>query len=165
MFKRNRTPDPVWKARVDRAKALIAEHNETLLINTADVDRVDLALTQADHDLARLDSAIASLDATKATAELKAALRARPNPTDADTPLIASLRQRRETVTALQNRRDDLSDHVESTLVDLDALAAKIVELSFVAGASLRTSIDEQLRGLSSDIDALTRAHEQLAAI
>lgn len=165
MFKRNQAPQPAWQDRVNRAKALIADHDATFLTRATDVDRVDIALAQADADVARLDNAIVSLDAESATAELKAALRARPNPTDPDSPLITSLRQRHETVTMLQNRRDDLRTKIENTLVDLDALAAKVVELSFVAGGTGADGIDDHLRGLTSDIDALMSAHQQLAAI
>ena len=164
MFRRKQGPVPVWRERVDRAMALIGEHDDVVVGSGADLTRVKAALTDADLDITRLDEAIAKLNPGSINDELKAALRSRPDPTAPDTPLIVSLRQRHETIHTLQNRRDDLAERVERTLADLDALAAKTVELSFVVAGS-SDGLRNEVQGLTSDVDALMRAHQQLAAI
>lgn len=164
MFRRSKTPPPRWQARVDEVRALIREHAAATSASGTDIDRVAEALEQADADLARLDAAIERLDPDAATAELKAALRARVDPTAEDTALITSLRQRRQTVIGLQNRRNELSAGIDATLVDLDAFAARLIELSFVAGGPA-PDIGELVDELNRDADALLAAHGLLSDI
>ena len=142
---------------------MVDEHGELLSASREfDFARIEEALHQADADVARLEAALVSLNPEAIAAELKTVLRQRSSPMQDDTELIRSLRQRHETVHVLKNRRDDIAGQIERTLVDVDAYAAKAVELSFVAGASSSSVLNGHVDRLLGDIDALHRAHEQL---
>lgn len=167
MFRRSKrppAPEPYWQTRVDEIRAQVQAHAEATTTSVYEIDRVGAALAQADDDLRRLDAAIEGLDPDAATAELKRALRARVDLMADDTPLITSLRQRRETVIGLQNRRKELAAGIEATLADLDAFSAKLVELAFVAG-DRNDDLGALVTKLNDDTDALLSAHNRLGEI
>lgn len=164
MFRRAKPPTPQWKPRVDDVRAKVREHAEATTASVGEIDRVEVALEQAQRDLDGLDAAIAGHDLDGATAELKAALRARVDPMAGDTPLIGSLRRRRESIIALHNRRNELAARIEATVVDLDAFAARLAELSFVSGGP-PADIGGLVARLNDDADALIAAHDRLSEI
>lgn len=162
MFRRSKPAPPPWKQRVDDLRAQVRERADVTTASLADIDRVEVALDQAHRDLEALDAAIAGLDLDAATTELKAALRDRIDPMADDTPLIRSLRQRRESVIVLHNRRGELATGIEATIVDLEAFAARLVELSFVSAGS-NADLGALVTRLNDDADALIAAHDRLA--
>lgn len=159
MVFRRRAAEPLFP-RIEDARKVISRHagSSAALVVLDDIER---SLTTAVDDRERLEQVLTDLDPERATAELKAALRSRSSPEDADTPEITSLRRRHDTINALQNRLDELSRRIERTFVDVETLAAQ------TAVASLASSDDggvaEQLRQLTDDAAALEAAHRELA--
>lgn len=124
-------------------------------------DDAERALERAHDDLARLDEAIARLDPTRTSRELKEALRAHPpGAAPADDPLLAARRARYETLHELEDRRDALGSRIDTTLAEIETVAALLVGASFRddRDADLRSSV-HQLRMRAA---ALSAAHDEL---
>jgi hypothetical protein len=123
----------------------------------ARLDQVEAALHAADGDLTAIRSALAHLDPERATAELKAALRA-PSPSDHH---ISTLRRRHETVNTLANQLEDLTRRIETTIADLETLAARTAQT--MVAANDHHDPEAELDRLHIDIAALAAAHHELA--
>ncbi|MDJ0497900.1 MAG: hypothetical protein QNJ89_08725 [Acidimicrobiia bacterium] len=147
---------------MDRARSLIVSYDGSELTRVR-LDEIESALQQANQDKERLTDAIAQLDPARVAAELKAALRSRPDPTAADTPVITTLRRRYESVHALQDRLVALESRIEVSLVDIEACAAAIIDSSLRAGGS--AAMRPHLDSLHADALALAAAHDEVAAI
>lgn len=154
-----RRPEPPWQDRFDRAKHLIREHSTDSAIHLR-IDQVEQSLIDSLDDQARLRTAIDTLDPAAATAELKQALRERNHPTAPDTPLIMTLRERHESINDLQNRLESLEAQQESTLVDLDTLAAHLVEASM---SDIARPFKAEVDRLQADAELLRAAHAEIA--
>ena len=157
-----RPPAP-WRPRVDRALEMI-RRNDDGPMTRARLAEVDEALERSRDDRSRLQQALGELDAERAARELKAALRARPDPSAPDSATILTLRRRYESIHALGNRLDELDRRVEITIADLEALAAAAVDLSFL-GPGSATELESLLETLRLDSAALAVAHEEVAAL
>lgn len=164
MLRRTRLPDPPWVSRVAAARTRLIDASGDRSMGEV-VDRVTTDLRRAEADLAALRQAVHQLNPDHAMAELKVALRNRLDPTSVDTPLIATLRRRHETANAMQNRIEDLEAHIEATLVDLDVLAARAVEVKLLRGSAERLGFEAELERLRVDSDALTAAHREIEAL
>ena len=115
----------------------------------------------ATADLAQLDGLIAELDPERATRELKEALRRRTrNPASVDDALIDTMRRRYETIHTLHDRRAALDARIERTIADIEALAARSVDLSH--GSAGRGALGAELDRLHTDLTALEAAHREL---
>ena len=125
----------------------------------ADVDR---ALGYAVEDDLQLQAALLDLEPEQSRAELKAALRSRPDPMAADSPAILALRQRHEAIADLENRLDELRRDVDRLLIDLDTMVAQTVVTS-VSAASTRDQLEAQLQRVIDEAAALEAAHEEIA--
>lgn len=156
-------PPPPWKARVERARDLIRRHARDP-VTEARLDSIESALEQASADRARLAAAVVELEPDRVARELKEALRTRPDPTGPDSPAIATLRRRYESVHALENRLESLDARIDTTLVDLEAYAAAVVETSFRAGGGAEI-LAAQLEALNADAAALAAAHDELSSL
>ncbi len=117
------------------------------------------ALEATEDDRVRLSTALAGLDADRAGAELKDALRS-PDPSPAHRQLVESLRERYESIHRLVNREADLATTVERSLADLELLAARSVELGSNAE---RWELERTVTRLADDVRALELAHRELA--
>lgn len=125
------------------------------------LDEVEASLEVALEDRDRLRASLVELDLDKATSELKAALHARPSVTVPDTPAIASLRQRYDTINVVRRRVRSVEDRIATTLIDLDTLRANVAAMpSFGAGSSAELSAR-----LAGDAAALRAAHEELEGL
>lgn len=118
------------------------------------------SLDQAAADQASLQQAVAHLDPDRVASELKTAMRA----TDRSEPLVATLRQRYETVHALQNQLDELTQRIDATVADVETLAAKTAQTMLGAGSS-SPALDAELGQLNDDLTALAAAHDEIAAL
>lgn len=156
--KRPAPPQPAWRDRFDRARRLIESQRPPAWI-VERLDAVERAVGDAHADRDRLAGALAQLDVEAAGAELKSALR-HADPSAEHASLVASLRERYESVHRLLNREAELGASIERALVDVDLLAARSVEL---AGRDDRWRLDETVRRLSDDLTALDLAHRELA--
>ena len=115
----------------------------------------------ATTDLVQLDELIAELDPERATRELKDALRRRQrNPASTDDALVDTMRRRYETIHALEDRRAALASRIERTVADLEALAARSIDVTH--GASGRDGLGSDLDHLHDDLTALEAAHREL---
>lgn len=151
-------PAPAWQGRFDRAKALVLEHSTDPGISRR-IDDVERSLVDSVDDQARLRAAIDTLGPHEATAELKQALRGRRDPTAADSPLIRTLRERHESINELQNRLASLESQQESTLADLDTLAAHLVEASMT---DIARPFEAEVDRLRADAELLRAAHAEI---
>jgi hypothetical protein len=151
-------PAPPWQERFDRAKSLVLEHSSDAAIGLR-IDDVERSLLDSLDDRARLRSAIDALAPAEAAADLKRALRERHDPTAADTPLIRTLRERHESINELRNRLESLEGQQESTLVDLDTLAAHLVEASM---ADIARPFEAEVDRLRADAELLRAAHAEI---
>jgi predicted RNase H-like nuclease (RuvC/YqgF family) len=138
-------------ARHDWAKAVE--------LRLGDVER---SLLEAEQDLATVATALRQLDPERATRELKDALRASHR--GQTSPHVEALRRRHDTILKVQDRQDQLRRGIDSTLADVEQLAARCVELS------LSTRIDDtvlagELDTLRTDLHALELAHQDLRAL
>jgi hypothetical protein len=120
------------------------------------------SVAEALVDRVRLQQVLAGLDPERATAELKAALRARSRPDEPDNPHIAALRRRHETIAAVRNRLDELTMSIERTLVDVDTLVAQSAAAA-IGSLGTAGSVDEHVNRLRDDVSALAEAHRQLS--
>jgi len=153
-----KAPPPPWQQRIDRARTLI-EGRGGDRSTLRRIDQVERSLADSLEDQQRLRDAIAALQPDQATAELKQALRERPDPTAPDTPLIVTLRERHEGVNDLRNRLNGLEQQQEATLVDLDAVAAHIVEQST---SNIARPFAAELDRLRADAEALRAARAEI---
>lgn len=165
MLGRRRGPKeapPPWKGRTDRARKLVLSYDNSELTRHR-LDEIETALSQANRDKERLTGALAQLDPDRVAAELKRALRSRPDPTAPDTPVIETLRRRYESVHTLQDRLDSLETRIEMSLIDIEACAAAIINSSLGAagGGAIRTHLD----ALHADALSLAAAHDEIAAL
>jgi len=151
-------PAPPWQERFDRAKFLVLEHSADPGIDRR-IDDVERSLVESIDDQSRLEAAIQTLHPAEATAELKQALRERRDPTAADTPLIRTLRERHESINDLQNRLASLEAQQESTLADLDTLAAHLVESSMT---DVARPFEAEVDRLRADAELLRAAHAEI---
>ena len=121
----------------------------------------DQAIATAREDQRKLEGSLAALDPDRATAELKAALRARPSPMAPDTPEIVALRKRYETIARLVNRVEDIDIQISGTLIDAETLAAQtiVTAIDRTEDAEFRRQLGE----LKRDASALADAHRAVA--
>lgn len=154
-----RQPTPPWQERFDRAKRLVIQHSTDGRIERR-IDQVEQSLIDSLDDQARLRTAIDTLDPAAATAELKQALRQRRDPTAPDSELIRTLRERHESINDLQNRLESLEAQQESTLADLDTLAAHLVEASM---NDIARPFEAEVERLQADAALLRAAHDEIA--
>ena len=153
-----KAPPPPWHDRLDRARRLIEQHHGDA-VTLHRIDDVERSLADSLDDQTRLREAIRSLDPARATAELKEALRERPNPTAPDTPLIVTLRERHESINELQNRLELLEQQQEATLADLDSFAAQVVGQST---STVARPFETELDRLRVDTEALRAARAEI---
>lgn len=119
---------------------------------------LESALASAHDDRDRLTTALGRLDADRAGAELKSALR-QGSSDPAHVALVTSLRERYESIHRVANRRDQLDQAIERALVDAELLAARSVEL----GAGVDAwELDDTVGRLADDLTALELAHAEL---
>ena len=97
------------------------------------------------------------LDVDEAAAALKRALR---RSTPGDDALVRSLRERYESIHRVHNRVDELDRIVERALVDVEALAARSLDLGARRDA---WELDDAVQRLADDVLALERAHDEIA--
>lgn len=161
ILRRTSKAEPPWRARFDRARSLIRDHDSDA--GLADrLDAVEAALVEATADQQRLTASIAQLDPERAGRELKDALRNRSRrPGSATDALIETLQRRYRTIHALQDRLEEIETHIDATVVDLESLAARLVELQ-VTGGRQRDELHDDLQRLHDDLTALERAHAEL---
>lgn len=159
-FWRKDPPPPAapWRARFDKASEMVRAHSTDASIQLR-LDDVERSLTIATADEERLRTAIEALRPEEAAAELKEALRSRRDPTAPDTPLIRTLRERYESISDLQNRLESLRAQQESTLVDLDTLAAHLVEASL---QDVARPFESEVDRLRADAEILRAAHAEI---
>ncbi len=150
-----------WVERTSSARETLDRHAPSQGSGSI-VDDVDRALGYAVEDDLRLQRALTDLEPEQSRAELKAALRARPDPVAADTPSIVALRQRHEAIADLENRLDELRHQVDRLLIDLDTMVAQSVVTS-VSAASSRDQLESQLQRVIDEAAALEAAHEEIA--
>lgn len=146
--------------RLAAARATIVEHGADPSALEL-IDEIDAAIDTARTDQRKLESSLAALDPARATAELKTALRRRTAPTEPDTPEIAALRRRHETISRLANRVDEIDEQITRTLIDAETLAAQtiVTAIDRTEDAEFR----RQLGALQRDAAALAAAHRDLA--
>lgn len=153
---------PEWKQRIDEARAVIRQHRDDPALHLR-LDQIEAAVAQAIDDQRQLSASIVALKPDQVSGELKAALRARRDPTAPDTELIAALRRRHDTVNQLTNRLESIDVSIAGAIADVEALAARSVELSFAGSAAM--SLNAELARLSDDTTALILAHDEIAQI
>lgn len=153
-----RRPTPPWQERFAKAKELVTKHSKDPSIARR-IEEVETSLLDSLEDQARLRDAIAALQPAAAAADLKDALRRRHDPTAPDTPLIRTLRERHESISDLQNRLESLEMQQESTLVDLDTLAAHLVEASM---DDIARPFEAEVDRLRADAEILRAAHAEI---
>lgn len=161
MFRRRHADDsevPEWERRIGAAKELIEAQGPPAWILTR-LDSFHVAVADAVADRDRLRSSLGRLDLDGAARELKAALRS-AGAGDEHARLVASLRQRYESINALHNRVESLDATIERALADVDVLAARAVGLGSREDA---WRLDATARRLDDDLTALERAHDELA--
>jgi DNA repair exonuclease SbcCD ATPase subunit len=155
-------PPPPWRLRLDASRDLIRRHAADPSIE-ARLDDLERILTTAVADQEKAGLAVAQLDPDRAARELKDALRRRDHtPGPALEEQISSLQRRYETIHALQDRADELDRRIETTLTDLDSLAARSVTLALTASRSPAAELAEELHRLHTDLTALELAHDEL---
>lgn len=161
MFRRRQVEEPEipeWERRIGAARALIeAQRPPDWLL--ARLDAFHRAVADAVVDRDRLRESVLRLDPDRAADELKDAMRDRRTGEE-HARLVASLRQRYESINRLQNRADGLAAAIDRALADIDVLAARSVELGSRDDA---WRLDRDLRRLDDDLTALERAHDELA--
>lgn len=161
MFRRRRDEEsalPDWERRVRAARALIESQGPPTWI-LARLDAFHRAIAEAVADRDRLRVGLGGLDADRAARELKDALRS-PQAGEEHARLVASLRQRFESINDLHNRLGALDLTIERALADVDVLAARSVGLGSREDA---WRLDVTARRLDDDLTALERAHDELA--
>lgn len=163
MFRRRSDPRadvPAWRRRFDAARSTIAEQRPPAWL-TSDLADVERALSEVAADLDRLRAGLARLDPEQATRELKEALR-RPAVGAEHERLIASLRERYESIHRAENRADVLASTIDRAVADVEALAARSVAL----GADDEAwRLDATVRRVSDDVLALEQAHADVAGM
>lgn len=159
MFRRRTDrPEPAWRQRVAAARSLIDGQRPPSWILER-LSAFERALEAAHDDRDRLAAGLAHLDADRSARELKDALR-RSDPSEGHRRLVASLRERYETIHRLHNRVDELEAAIDRALADIDVLAARSVALR--AGDD-EWRLDATVQQLDDDLLALERAHAELA--
>ena len=161
VFRRREAESPGPRdPRLAKARATIADHGADPAALDL-IDEIDQAIATAREDQRKLEGSLAALDPDRATAELKAALRARPSPMAPDTPEIVALRKRYETIARLVNRVEDIDIQISGTLIDAETLAAQtiVTAIDRTEDAEFR----RQLGALQRDAAALAAAHRDLA--
>lgn len=154
-------PEPPWKPRIAAARRIIERQRSDDAALHARLATIEQAMESATTDLAQLDELIAELDPERATRELKDALRRRTrDPASVDAALIDTMRRRYETIHALQDRRGALDARIERTVADIEALAARSIELSHSIDG--RGALGAELDRLHTDLTALEAAHREL---
>lgn len=155
------TPEPPWKPRVAAARRIIEARRGDDDALRGRLATIEAAMEAATADLAQLGGLIAELDPERATRELKDALRRRTrDPASVDDALIETMRRRYETIHALEDRRGALEARIERTIADIEALAARSVELSHSIDG--RGALGAELDRLHEDLTALEAAHREL---
>lgn len=165
MFRRQPQPPPPQPpelVRLDAARERLAQGPGGSASTDAVLTDVRRSVAEALTDRARLQQVLIGLDPERATAELKAALRARARPDEPDNEHITALRQRHDTIAAVQNRLDELSAGIERTLVDVDTLVAQSAAAA-IGSLGTAGSIDDHVGRLRDDVSALAEAHRQLS--
>jgi hypothetical protein len=162
LFGRKRPPEI---QRAEAARKAIEQHGEPRPVVRHTLDKVEAAIAVAIDDRDRIDESLTGLDQERIAAELKAALRAKPDPTAADPPTVMSLRKRHEAVHALQNRREDIDSAIERALVDLETLVAQTAMHRLGASDDAMDDLGHWLGQLDDDVRALADAHDVLARL
>jgi hypothetical protein len=157
---RRRQQKSAVQVRLDEARASIRRHNSTSPVLDV-LDDVERSLESAVQDCVRLEQTIEQLNPTKATQDLKLALRMRPNANSSDSEQISALRRRHDTVHALMNRLSGLRGRMDRTLIDVDTMVAQSVT-AVVASDSYDRMLERQLGQLTDDAAGLTKAHQEL---
>lgn len=159
--RRQRDPEPSWRPRFDAARSLVEQHGLAASAGGR-LGEIERALLDAEADRARLTAAVAELAPERAAAELKHALREQQRrPSPAGEALVATLRRRHQSINDLLNQRDRLATQIETTIVDLEALAARAVELS-ASRQGQTGAVSAELDRLHVDLTALEQAHAEL---
>lgn len=161
MFRRRQADEPTlpeWERRVVAARSLIeAQRPPAWIVTRLDAFHRGVAAAVADRD--RLRQSASQLDVDRAARELKDAIRSRRTGAEHER-LVASLRQRYESINRLHNRVEELDAAVDRALADIDVLAARSIELGSREEA---WRLDDTARRLDDDLTALERAHAELA--
>lgn len=123
------------------------------------VDKVRAAIEQALADRERVADSLTSFDEQRIGDELKAALRAKPRPTDPDTPHVLALRRRHEAVHALHNRRDAIAEGIERSLADLETFAAERA-MAAMQSDDVFADLSHWIDTLDADARSLTTSHD-----
>ncbi|MFV0526237.1 MAG: hypothetical protein ACK5RL_17255 [Acidimicrobiales bacterium] len=146
-------------ARFAAARDAILGHAPSHLTGAtlADIERsLSEALSQRD----RVAAAVRQLDPTGVAADLKAALRGRPDQTAPDTPKIEALRRRYEAVAGLQNQLDGLGDRIEVLLADVETAA--VVAVTATVDGDTASGLGSSLATLRDDMVAVDEARRAL---
>jgi len=158
---RSGAPEPPWKPRVAAARRIIERQRGDDGALHAQLATIEEAMEAATADLAQLGALIAELDPERATRELKDALRRRTrDPASVDDALVDTMRRRYETIHALEDRRGALDARIDRTVADIEALAARSIELS--RSIDDRGALGVELDRLHADLTALEAAHREL---
>ncbi len=162
-------PDPPtatyqWERQLADARATIAHEVPTSTL-LARLDEVAVSLRDAEADRARVAAAVDRLDPERSSRELKDALRnEKQRPGSVGDARLAVLRDRHATINRLLDRRDALASQITTTVLDVEVLAAKTVEISALGG-DVDQQLGEPLERLRIDVDALAAAHAELRAL
>ena len=147
--------------RVETARQAIIKHGDPRPVVLHTVDKVQAAIEQALTDRDRVVDSLTSFDEQRIGDELKAALRAKPVPTDPDTPHIMALRRRHEAVHALHNRRDAIAESIERSLADLETFAAERA-MAILQADDAFADVNRWIETLDADVRSLTASHHAL---
>lgn len=162
LFGRKKAPE---LERIDRARKAIEDRGDTRPVVRHTLDKVESAIGVAIEDRARIDQALDQLDQDRIAAELKSALRAKPDPTAPDSAQVLSLRKRHEATHALHNRRDEVATAIERALVDLETLVAQAAMSRVSSSDEAMDDVAHWLGRLDDDVQALTATHDVLARV
>ena len=149
---------PEQLQRVDAARDALSRHGEPRPVIGFALDKVERAIETALHERAELDASIQDFDADVIAADLKHALRQKPEPAAPDDEHILALRRRHPAVHALMNRRDSIDTTIAKTLADLDTLAAETATAAIAEGDAIQ-DVDHWLAVLDADAQAILAAN------
>lgn len=158
-------PKPPWQPRIDAARSILYETLDDDSVD-ARILAVEQTLLQARADERQISAAIQRLDIVRATAELKAALQSHSAaPSEATERMVTTLRSRYASIHTLYNRVEDLEHGIETTLAELERLAARSVELSLTPGPTTTAHLQPELQRLEDDMTALRQARSEVSSL
>ncbi len=158
-------PPPQWQSRFDDAVELIRSQPQPPWLDDRLRD-LERSLAETHSAQKRLDASMAQLGVEQTAAQLKTALRDRQGVgPGVDRAVldrrIETLRHRYEAVNDMANRRDRISEHLLTTVADVELLAVRAVH-----SGSLDTQpaddLSEHLERLDIDLRSLELARREI---